>query len=66
MCERQFLVVMVGFLDVKSLVEDNGEGYKSRKCTVLEIFVYVMYYVYVTSGPSLLIESTDSMIKAYM
>ena len=23
---------------------------------------YVMYYVYVTSGPSLLIESTDSMI----
>ena len=22
-----------------------------------------MYYVYVTSGPSLLIESTDSMIK---
>ena len=25
-------------------------------------YVYVMYYVYVTSGPSLLIESTDSMI----
>ena len=27
-----------------------------------DIYVYVMYYVYVTSGPSLLIESTDSMI----
>ena len=27
-----------------------------------DINVYVMYYVYVTSGPSLLIESTDSMI----
>ena len=26
-------------------------------------YVYVMYYVYVTSGPSLLIESTDSMIE---
>ena len=26
-----------------------------------DIYVYVMYYVYVTSGPSLLIESTDSM-----
>ena len=24
-----------------------------------DIYVYVMYYVYVTSGPSLLIESTD-------
>ena len=28
-----------------------------------DIYVYVMYYVYVTSGPSLLIESTDSMMK---
>ena len=28
-----------------------------------DIYVYVMYYVYVTSGPSLLIESTDSMIS---
>ena len=28
-----------------------------------DIYVYVMYYVYVTSGPSLLIESTDSMTK---
>ena len=27
------------------------------------IYVYVMYYVYVTPGPSLLIESTDSMIS---
>ena len=27
-----------------------------------DIDVYVMYYIYVTSGPSLLIESTDSMI----
>ena len=26
-----------------------------------DIYVYVMYYVYVTSGPSLLIESTNSM-----
>ena len=24
-----------------------------------------MYYIYVTSGPSLLIESTDSMIPVY-
>ena len=31
--------------------------YRSR-----DIYVYVMYYVYVTPGPSLLIESTDSMI----
>ena len=30
-----------------------------------DINVYVMYYVYVTSGPSLLIESTDSMIPLY-
>ena len=29
----------------------------------LDIFVFVMYYVYVTSKPSLLIESTDSMIN---
>ena len=28
-----------------------------------DIYVYVMYYVYVTSGPSLLIESTDYMIN---
>ena len=27
-----------------------------------DIYVYVMYYVYVTSGPSLLIESTDYMM----
>ena len=27
-----------------------------------DIFVFVMYYVYVMSGPSLLLESTDSMI----
>ena len=27
-----------------------------------DTYVYVMYYVYVTSGPSPLIESTDSMI----
>ena len=29
-----------------------------------DISVFVVYYVYVTSGPSLLIESTDSMIWA--
>ena len=34
--------------------------YRSR-----DIYVYVMYYVYVTPGPSLLIESTDSMIKGF-
>ena len=27
------------------------------------MLVFVMYYIYVTSGSSLLIESTDSMIK---
>ena len=27
------------------------------------MLVFVMYYIYVTSGPSLLIESTDSMIR---
>ena len=27
-----------------------------------DIYVYAMYYVYVTSGPSPLIESTDSMM----
>ena len=27
-----------------------------------DIYACVMYYVYVTPGPSLLIESTDSMI----
>ena len=32
--------------------------YRSR-----DIYVYVMYYVYVTPWPSLLIESTDSMIE---
>ena len=30
-----------------------------------DIYVYVMYYVYVTSGPSLLIESTNSMIVTH-
>ena len=29
------------------------------------MLVFVMYYIYVTSGPSLLIESTDSMILTY-
>ena len=28
-----------------------------------DIFVFAMYYIYGTSGPSLLIESTDSMIS---
>ena len=34
--------------------------YRSR-----DIFVYVMYYIHVTSVPSLLIESTDSMIQGH-
>ena len=29
------------------------------------MLVFVMYYIYVTSGSSLLIESTDSMISPY-
>ena len=29
------------------------------------MLVFVMYYIYVTSGSSLLIESTDSMIWQY-
>ena len=33
-----------------------------KVCRFRDIYVYVMYYVYVTSGPSLLIEFTDSMI----
>ena len=35
---------------------------KVRYLESVPFYVYVMYYVYVTSGPSLLIESTDSMI----
>ena len=35
---------------------------KVRSLESVDIYVYVMYYVYATSGPSLLIESTDSMI----
>ena len=31
-----------------------------------DIFVFVMYYVYGVSGPSLLIESTDSMIEHFI
>ena len=30
------------------------------------MLVFVMYYIYVTSGSSLLIESTDSMISQRM
>ena len=33
--------------------------------SVLFSIGFVMYYVYVTSGPSLLLESTDSMINIY-
>ena len=29
------------------------------------MLVFVMYYIYVTSGSSLLIESTDSMIQCH-
>ena len=36
-CKRLFLLVKVGILDVKSLVEHNG--LKSWKCTVFEIFM---------------------------
>ena len=39
-CKRLFLLVKVGILDVKSLVEHNGEGLKSWKCTVFEIFMF--------------------------
>ena len=31
-----------------------------------DIFVFVMYHLYVTSGPSILTDSTDSMIHTYM
>ena len=31
-----------------------------------DIFDFVMYYIYGQSGPSLLIESTDSMICIYI
>ena len=60
-CRRQFVSVTVGLLDLKSLVEHDGEVLKVYRFQ--DIFGFVMYYVYVTSRPSLLIESTDSMIN---
>ena len=43
LCRQQFVGVVVGLQDIKSLVEHNGEGWK---CTVFEIFFcFVMYYV---------------------
>ena len=55
-CKWLFVGVMVGVLDVKSLVEHNGEGLEVLKVYYFrDIFVFVMYYMYVTSGPSLLI-----------
>ena len=60
-CRQHFVGVTVGELDVKSLVECDGEGY----IEVLKVYcfcVFVMYYVYVTPGPYLLIKSTDPMI----
>ena len=39
-CKRLFLLIKVSILDVKSLVEHNGEGLKSWKCTVFEIFMF--------------------------
>ena len=37
---------------------------KVRNVTCSEIFgAFIMYYMYVMSGPSLLVESTNSMIK---
>ena len=35
---------------------------RSLESVPLSIYVYVMYYIYVTSGLSLLIESVDCMI----
>ena len=65
------------FLSLAGSVCSQCNG-KSTRCKIthqtrwwrLEVlkvyrFGFVMYYVYVTSGPSLLIESTDSMIICY-
>lgn len=62
-CKRSLHGIMVGVVQlyVKLPVQYKGEArlaffkvYRFR-----DIYVYVMYYVYVKSGPSLLIESTD-------
>ena len=40
------------------------EGKKPQSLSALRYCVFVMYYVYVMSGSSLLIESTDSMMMS--
>ena len=59
-CRRRFVGVTVGVLDIKSLIEMMVKVRSIE--SVLFSRYFVMYCVYVTSGPSLLIESTDSMI----
>ena len=38
-CRQQFVgvTVAVGVLDVKSLIEHDGEGWKSWKCTIFKM-----------------------------
>ena len=55
----------MSYIDAKSLVEHDGEGRSLESVLFLRyffFFFFVMYYIYATSGPSLLIESSDSMI----
>ena len=62
-CKRSFAGFTTVLLDVKSLVEQVGEANRLLKANGFRVMlVFVMYYIYVTSGSSLLIESTDSMM----
>ena len=57
-------LISLSSLKVRLLFEGSyysGCGFYSNKYSIW-CFVHVMYYTYVMSGPSLLIESTDSII----
>ena len=61
-CRQWFVGVMVGVLGVK--ITCRARLLRIEVLKVYHFFGFVMYYVYmyVTSRPSLLIESVDSMI----
>ena len=63
-CRQSF----AGFMTVLATRCKITRRRRWRRLEVVKLYgfrvmlVFVMYYIYVTSGPSLLIESTDSMI----
>ena len=71
MCRRRFRCVTMDFLGVRSLIEHNNI-ILFWKLEVLKVYrswdisVYVMRYVHVMSGPSLLTRFTNLVIMIYI